>query len=181
MAWQFSPGLAVLCREEDGERRYAVQYVHSFCLTPPAPAVQKSDAGLGVPGRLRHLRRQAGLLQKQAARLLGVSESAYRDVELGRCKRLPRPIADKLAALYGVPVEGFLDEYNLFLYCGQEQQIRAYRQACGLSRKGFAMLTGLGESSVKAWETGSKVISRRCWEKLVGILRKSAPKCWHAK
>lgn len=119
--------------------------------------------------RLRYLRKQAGLLQKQVARLTGMSESAYRDMELGRCKRLPRPIGDKLAALYSVPAEDFLDEYNLFLYRGQEQQIRAHRQVRGLNRKEFAALTGLGESSVKAWETGKKVISRGCWEKLMVV------------
>lgn len=85
---------------------------------------------------------------------------------------MPKSMVDKLAALYSAPAEDLLDGYNLFLYRGQPGQLRAYRQKLGLSRKEFAALTGLGESSIKAWETGRKVMRQGCWGKLMRALEK---------
>ena len=78
---------------------------------------------------------------------------------------------DKLAALYQVPVEELLDEYNLFL----ARQIIALREKLGLSRTAFARQFGISERSLRAWESEEKVISKGCWEryfrKLAGVLQ----------
>ena len=94
-----------------------------------------------------------------------------------QCAPMNEPVyqfMDKLAALYQVPVEELLDEYNLFLYKGQARQIIALRGKLGLSRTAFARQFGISERSLRAWESGEKVISKRCWERyfqrLMGIL-----------
>ena len=95
-------------------------------------------------------------------------------METGACTHYPAATMDKLAALYQVSVEELLDEYNLFLYKGQACQIIALREKLGLSRTAFARQFGISERSLRAWETGEKVISKGCWEryfqKLMGIL-----------
>ena len=74
-------------------------------------------------------------------------------------------IADKLSALYNIRVEDLLDEYNLFLYRGQEEQIQTYMEQFGMGRKKFAKTLGICDSSVRAWESGQVRVSRESWEK----------------
>ena len=51
--------------------------------------------------------------------MVGMEEWLYRDLESGAFHRSFTPeLADKLAALYGIPVEDILDDYTLFLHRG---------------------------------------------------------------
>ena len=68
-------------------------------------------------------------------------------METGACIHYPATVMDKLAALYQVPVEELLDEYNLFLYKGQARQIIALREKLGLSRTAFARQFGISASA----------------------------------
>lgn len=161
---RFSPELAILYKTAGNQKSYAPLYVHSFRVV--SQKCRKAEA----TNQLQYLRLQTGLLQRQVAERIGISESAYREVELGRSGRLPADVVDKLVKLYGMPVEEWLDGYNLFLYRGQARQLRAYRQAHGLSQKELAAVTGLGESSIREWERGKKTMSRRSWEKWQAFL-----------
>ena len=69
--------------------------------------------------RLRWCRYGLDLLQKEVAAMVGMEEWLYRDLESGIFHRSFTPeLADKLAALYGIPVEDILDDYTLFLHRG---------------------------------------------------------------
>ena len=69
--------------------------------------------------RLRWCRYGLDLLQKEVAAMVGMEEWLYRDLESGAFHRSFTPeLADKLAALYGIPVEDILDDYTLFLHRG---------------------------------------------------------------
>ena len=69
--------------------------------------------------RMRWCRYSLGLLQKDVAAMVGMEEWLYRDLESGTFHRSFTPeLADKLAALYGIPVEDILDDYTLFLHRG---------------------------------------------------------------
>ena len=69
--------------------------------------------------RLRWCRYGLDLLQKEVAAMVGMEEWLYRDLESGTFHRSFTPeLADKLAALYGIPVEDILDDYTLFLHRG---------------------------------------------------------------
>ena len=46
-----------------------------------------------------------------------------------------RSIWRKLAELFEVPLENLLDDYNLFLFAGTGEQIKAIRQRLGLTQK----------------------------------------------
>ena len=58
-----------------------------------------------------------------------------------------RELADKLAILYGIPVEDILDDYTLFLH----------------------------RTSIRCWENGQKTISRKCFALLVENLGSDFP------
>ena len=47
-------------------------------------------------------------------------------------------LADKLAALYGIPVEDILNDYTLFLHRGGGDFLRRYREAKGWNRQQLA-------------------------------------------
>ena len=71
--------------------------------------------------RLRWCRYGLDLLQKEVAAMVGMEEWLYRDLESGAFHRSFTPeLADKLAALYGIPVEDILDDYTLFLHRAAE-------------------------------------------------------------
>lgn len=80
--------------------------------------------------RLRWCRYGLDLLQKEVAAMVGMEEWLYRDLESGAFHRSFTPeLADKLAALYGIPVEDILDDYTLFLHRGGGDFLRRYREA----------------------------------------------------
>ena len=85
--------------------------------------------------RLRWCRYGLDLLQKEVAAMVGMEEWLYQDLESGAFHRSFTPeLADKLAALYGIPVEDILDDYTLFLHRGGGDFLRK----AGLRRCRFA-------------------------------------------
>ena len=81
--------------------------------------------------------------------MVGMEEWLYRDLESGAFHRSFTPeLADKLAALYGIPVEDILDDYTLFLHRGKGAFLRRYREAKGWSRQQLAdMQRSAGQAS----------------------------------
>ena len=104
-------------------------------------------------------------MQKEVADRIGITRAVYVDMETGAVDHCPAAVADRLSALYGVAVEELLDEYNLFLYRGQGEQIQAYRKRTGLGVRKFAAMLGVSGSAVRKWESGQARMSRALWEK----------------
>ena len=118
--------------------------------------------------RLRWCRYGLDLLQKEVAAMVGMEEWLYRDLESGAFHRSFTPeLADKLAALYGIPVEDILDDYTLFLHRGGGDFLRRYREAKGWSRQQLADHAKVGCTSIRTWENGQKSISHKCFDLLV--------------
>ena len=126
--------------------------------------------------RLRWCRYGLDLLQKEVAAMVGMEEWLYRDLESGAFHRSFTPeLADKLAALYGIPVEDILDDYTLFLHRGGGDFLRRYREAKGWSRQQLADHAKVGRTSIRCWENGQKTISQRCFCLLVENLDSDFP------
>ena len=117
--------------------------------------------------RLRWCRYGLDLLQKEVAAMVGMEEWLYRDLESGAFHRSFTPeLADKLAALYGIPVEDILDDYTLFLHRGRGDFLRRYRETKGWNRQQLADHAKVGRTSIRCWETGQKTISQKCFRLL---------------
>ena len=126
--------------------------------------------------RLRWCRYGLDLLQKEVAAMVGMEEWLYRDLESGNFRRSFSPeIADKLAALYGIPVEDILDDYTLFLHRGGGDFLRRYREAKGWSRQQLADHAKVSRTSIRCWESGQKTISQKCFCHLVENLGSDFP------
>ena len=126
--------------------------------------------------RLRWCRYGLDLLQKEVAAMVGMEEWLYRDLESGNFRRSFSPeIADKLAALYGIPVEDVLNDYTLFLHRGGGAFLRRYREAKGWNRQQLADHAKVSRTSIRCWENGQKTISQKCFCHLVENLGSDFP------
>ena len=126
--------------------------------------------------RLRWCRYGLDLLQKEVAAMVGMVEWLYQDLESGAFHRSFTPeLADKLAALYGIPVEDILDDYTLFLHRGGGDFLRRYREAKGWSRQQLAGHAKVSRTSIRCWESGQKTISQKCFCHLVENLGSDFP------
>ena len=124
--------------------------------------------------RMRWCRYSLGLLQKDVAAMAGMEEWLYRDLESGTFHRSFTPeLADKLAALYGIPVEDILDDYTLFLHRGGGDFLRRYREAKGWSRQQLADHAKVGGQASAAGKTDKRPSVRGAfaiwWKTLVPI------------
>ena len=126
--------------------------------------------------RLRWCRYGLDLLQKEVAAMVGMEEWLYRDLESGTFHRSFTPeLADKLAALYSIPVEDILDDYTLFLHRGGGDFLRRYRETKGWNRQQLADHAKVSRTSIRCWESGQKTISQKCFCHLVENLGSDFP------
>jgi len=162
------------CRTESGEFKHRPLYIHTFRLMAPRKLLEAQlfNRQYGsyedidnIPDRLRFCRHRLGLMQKEVARMAGISRNTYINLETGNLNAFNKATADKLATIFDIPVCDLLDGYNRFLCDGQARQIQEYRAAYGLGQKPFARLMGIPIRCLQDWESGRKVVSLKSWEK----------------
>ena len=115
--------------------------------------------------KLRWLRYQKGLRQRDVADYAGIYRSTY--IHYGEYEKdfySPEHM-EKIAQLFDVPVERLLDDYNLFLRNGQGKQIKAIRTKLGLTQREYADKLGVSLGSLKQWEQNRKQIFKSTGEK----------------
>lgn len=122
-----------------------------------------------VPDRIRWLRMQKGLTQKEAADKIGVGRPTYGDYETGVIKRFDPDVIRKISELYGVPVTDLLDSYNAFLMNGQGEQLRQWRTSLGMSHKEMAEYLGVAVSNIVTWEREEKIMTKKLYEHCFGF------------
>ena len=94
-----------------------------------------------------------------------MTPNVYKAIEEGFTQHIDPEKAERLAQFYNLPMTDFLDAFNRFLYDGQANRIRAYREASGLGKKPFSRKMGIPIRCLQEWESGRKVISRKSWER----------------
>jgi len=104
-------------------------------------------------------------MQKEVAEKIGMSQYHYRSLELGLVDYYPKEIVDKLAKLFGIPVNDLMDDYNIFLYNGQGRLISEYREMIGMNLNQFARMLGVDPIMLRNWENDKKRITVNTWEK----------------
>ncbi|MDY3955117.1 MAG: helix-turn-helix domain-containing protein [Anaerovoracaceae bacterium] len=119
-----------------------------------------------IADKLRWYRYQHALMQKEVAEQIGIDRNTYIHYEEYGRDYYPIEHMEKLAGLYGVPVEDLLDEYNLFLYKGQGEQIQKIRQGLGLTQKQYAERLGVPLDHLKKWEQNHVRIYKSTWRSI---------------
>ena len=122
-----------------------------------------------VPDRIRWLRMQMGLTQKEAAEKIGVGRPTYGDYETGVIERFDLGVIRKIAELYEVPVNDLLDSYNAFLMNGQGKQLRQWRTSLSKNPREMAEYLGVAVSNIVTWEREEKIMTKKLYERCFGF------------
>ena len=159
---------------KSGETKHSPLFVLSFRLMAPRKLLEAQLFNKqyhsyedidNIPDRLRFCRHKLGLMQKEVARIAGISRSTYINLETGKFNGFDKNVADKLSKLFNIPVYDILDDYNRFLSCGQGKLIREYRESLNLGKRPFARLIGVDANMLRLWENEQKQVSHKSWEK----------------
>jgi len=162
--------------------RFAPKYTHHV---PLRRAKRQCDAALcnlqyssleDIPTtaeKLRWLRYQRNLFQVEVADYAGLERSTYIGYEEGARDSYPPDKLAKIAALFQVPADDLLDEYNRFL-ARQGEAVRIIRRERGLSQEGFAAALGVSESAVRRWESEKTKMTKGMWERVTAPSHSSA-------
>lgn len=124
-----------------------------------------------VPDRIRWLRLQRQITQKEAAEMVGIGRANYVDYETGTIERFDPAVIKRIAELYEVPITDLLDHYNAFLMRGQGEQIRQWRTSLGKNYKEMGEYLGVATSNVISWEREEKIMTKKPYERCFGFNR----------
>jgi DNA-binding transcriptional regulator YiaG len=72
-------------------------------------------------------------------------------------------VLEKIAGLFEVDVTDLLDEYNLFLFVGQAEQLKAFRKKAKVTQATLAVRLGVSKTTVKRWEQGKVRMMKKTW------------------
>jgi transcriptional regulator with XRE-family HTH domain len=156
---------------------YAPIYIHSFCFPFLAcfNGVEKFQESNPYPekiestsDKLRYFRYKKALFQRDIADYAGIDRSTYIHYEDGMDYYDPDKLA-KVAELLEVNIQDLMDKYNMYIYNGQGNQIRAMRNVKNITQKELAKLLCVSINAVKRWENEKVRISKGTWKKLIAI------------
>ena len=116
-------------------------------------------------GKLRWYRHRKTLLQREVADSAGISRRTYIRFEEDGRDYYPPDKLGKIAELLDVEITELMDDYNLFLYHNQGKQIRARREALGMSVVQYAKHLGVQAGKLRRWESNQVQILKSTWEK----------------
>ena len=116
-------------------------------------------------GKLRWYRQRKALLQREVADSIGISRRTYIRFEEDGRDYYPPDKLEKIAQLLEVDLLELMDGYNLFLYHDQGKQIRAKREALGMTELQYAEHLGVPLIKLRKWESNQVQIFKSTWEK----------------
>ena len=163
-----------MVRHTHGVVNYAPLYIHSFQLLQPhfLAEAEKFNIRYTDPAQIEHTadklrwyRYKRALLQRDVAAYAGIDRATYCNYEETERDYYPLDKMTRIAELLQVPITELLDEYNMFLYKGQGQQIRAIRKRSGMTQAEYAHKLGIPIGTLKTWEQGRAQIFKSTWQK----------------
>ena len=154
--------------------RFGLLLIRSFPLLAPHYLQDAAKFNLEYPDpsritrtadKLRWYRYRKALLQREVADYAGIDRSTYMHYEEAGKDYYPVDKLGKIAELLEVDVTELMDDYNLFLYQDQGRQLRARREAMGLTVIQYAKHLGVQTDKLRKWESNQVQISKTTWER----------------
>ncbi|WP_298483713.1 helix-turn-helix domain-containing protein [uncultured Ruminococcus sp.] len=136
-------GFYILYRSQRGGVTYAPLYIHSFRFITNRHLTKSqiflyenpnSEKLVTVSDKLKWYRANSGLLQRDVAIAMGVDRTTYARYEENVLEAYPLDKLANAAELFYIEITALLDNYNLFLYHGQGQQIKRLRKSLQLTQ-----------------------------------------------
>ena len=165
----------ILYKSENGTLVYSPFYIHSFRflnnqhLTVAQKFLYENpdpDKLTTVSDKLKWYRYQNGLLQSDVAKAMEIDRTTYSRYEENILDAYPLDKLEKASELFKTDVTSLLDEYNLFLYKGQGEQIKRLRQSLNLTQSEFAGRLNVSLKTVQRWEQDKVRIQKGTFERL---------------
>lgn len=119
-----------------------------------------------VSDKLKWYRYQNGLLQSEVAKVMKVDRTTYSRYEENVLEAYPLDKLAKAAELFHIDITSLLDDYNLFLYRNQGQQIKRLRKSLKLTQSEFSKYIGVPLGTLKKWEQNRVSIQKKTYKKL---------------
>ena len=165
----------IMYQNKNGCVRYAPLYIQTlrfinkrhltksqvFLLNNPAPERLET-----VSDKLKWYRINCGILQRDAAKAMGIDRTTYSRYEENVLETYPIDKLSKAAELFGIEVTSLLDDFNLFLYNGQGKQIKELRKSMKLTQSQFAKYIKTPLGTLKKWEQNKVSIQTKTCKKL---------------
>lgn len=167
--------MTILYRQTRNGYEYAPMYVHSFFFVNHRNLTEVEKFFLkyknaeditSTAEKLRFYRYRTGLMQKEVAEAIGIDRTTYVDYEREVRDHYPKEDLKKLAELFHVEVTNLLDDYNKFLYDGQEVKLKELRKGLCLTQNGLANRLGRNCATIRKWEHGLIRVSKETYVKL---------------
>lgn len=127
------------------------------------PNPEKLD---NVSEKLKWYRIQNGLLQRDVAKVMGIDRTTYSHYEGNILEAYPLDKLAKAASIFNINITNLLDDYNLFLYHGQGEQIKRLRKSMKLTQSEFAKYISVPLGTLKKWEQNRVNVQKKTFEKL---------------
>ena len=165
----------ILYKSENGTVTYSPLYIHTFRFLSNRhlSGAQKflyenpdPDKLTTVSDKLKWYRYQNGLLQSDVARAMELDRTTYSRYEENVLDAYPLDKLEKAAELFKTDVTFLLDEYNLFLYNGQGEQIKRLRQSLDMTQSEFAGRLNVSLKTIQRWEQDKVHIQKGTFERL---------------
>lgn len=122
-----------------------------------------------VSDKLKWYRYRNGLLQSEVARIMSIDRTTYSRYEENVLDAYPLDKLSILAKYFGIDIINLLDEYNLFLYHGQGEQIKRLRKSMKLTQSQFAKYINTNLGTLKKWEQNRANIQKKTYKKLLQL------------
>ncbi|MCM1007860.1 MAG: helix-turn-helix domain-containing protein [Ruminococcus flavefaciens] len=153
---------------------YTPLYIHSFKFLTCRHLVKSQrflfenpnpEKLATVSDKLKWHRVNNGLLQRDVANAINVNRTTYERYEKNILEAYPLNKLKKVAKLFGIDVTVLLDDYNLFLYYDQGEQIKKLRKLLKLTQPEFAKYIGVPLGALKKWEQNKTFMPKNIFKK----------------
>jgi transcriptional regulator with XRE-family HTH domain len=154
---------------------YALCYQHPMRVLQPHQLTEAEKFNILYPNpelltttadKLRWHRYRLGLRQRDVADRVELDRSTYIHYEAGTMERYPPDKLSAVASVLGADYDWLLDDYNRFLQAKPGSQVRTLRETFGLSVIVFAERMGVYATTVRKWESGQVMMSKKMWKKM---------------
>ncbi len=126
---------------------------------------------MSLGSQIKYYRSFKGISQEELAKAVGVSKFTVMRIENNEMLLVNLELLDKLISYLDIEDRiSYEDDYIEFIKNNPAEQIRAYRKKKNITMYQLSELLNTAYSTVKHWENGTCVISRKCYERLKQLI-----------
>lgn len=131
------------------------------------PMVNNASVG----SQIKFYRELKGLTQEELGKAVGITRYTIRRIENQEILLVNLPLLDKLITYLEIEDKiNYGDDYLVFIKNNPASQIRAYRKKKNITMYQLSVLLNTSYTTVKRWEYGKSIISRKCYERFKELL-----------